>query len=343
MASSSAPSSIELLSEGRSEAMTGKRFRSSSPDECAARPESAERPAFTLIELLVVMAIIAVLIALLLPAVQAAREAARRATCCDNLMQLAIALAGYESTHEALPPGIVNRTGPIVDQPKGYHFGWLTQILPYVEQANTYNHLNFKLGLYVPENLSVRALLVQSFLCPSDLSKVQRSAAGIAVTSYAGCHNGTEVPISAGNDGVLFLNSAVRIEDVTDGTSQTVFVAEKLNDGLDLGWASGTRASLRNMGSPSWTKGSGGKILYTPADPEAEADEGRGQGAFAARGQPADDEGTFVGSYSSHHPGGANHAFGDGSVRFLKRSMSARVARLLGSRADGEIISSDQY
>ena len=101
-----------------------------------AERSSAERKlsissGFTLIELLVVIAIIAVLIALLLPAVQAAREAARRAQCVNNLMQLGIAMQNYESSHEMLPPGVVNLTGPILDQPKGYHFGWLVQILPY--------------------------------------------------------------------------------------------------------------------------------------------------------------------------------------------------------------------
>ena len=69
------------------------------------------------------IAIISVLMALLLPAVQAAREAARRAQCVNNLMQLAIALQNYESSHEMFPPGVVNETGPVLDQPKGYHFG----------------------------------------------------------------------------------------------------------------------------------------------------------------------------------------------------------------------------
>src|SRR5262245_65740468 len=94
-------------------------------------PGSRDRRGFTLIELLVVIAIIAVLIALLLPAVQSAREAARRAQCCNNLMQMGIAIVNYESSHERLPPGVVNSTGPVLDVPKGYHFGWMTQILPY--------------------------------------------------------------------------------------------------------------------------------------------------------------------------------------------------------------------
>ena len=77
------------------------------------------------------------------------------------------------------------------------------------------------------------------------------------MTSYAGVHHDVEAPIAADNHGVLFLNSHVRYEDVTDGTSQTLFVGEKLDDGLDLGWASGTASSLRNTGSGNRTPGPG--------------------------------------------------------------------------------------
>src|SRR6188472_1426796 len=111
------------------------------------------RRGFTLIELLVVIAIISVLIALLLPAVQAAREAARRAQCCNNLMQMGLAVQSYESSHEMLPPGVVNETGPVLNVPKGYGFGWMTQILPYFEMKNVYNHFNLKVGLYEAPNL----------------------------------------------------------------------------------------------------------------------------------------------------------------------------------------------
>ena len=211
------------------------------------RTLSRPRPGFTLIELLVVIAIISVLIALLLPAVQSAREAARRSQCCNNLMQMGLALQSYESAHEVLPPGVVNLTGPVLDQPKGYGFGWMTQVLPYFEMKNVYNHFNLQVGLYEPHNSTTRTNLVRSFLCPSDGGPA-RDGNRNAMTNYAGVHHDVEAPIAADNHGVLFLNSAVRYEDVTDGTSMTIFVGEKLNDGLDLGWASGTRASLRNTG-----------------------------------------------------------------------------------------------
>jgi prepilin-type N-terminal cleavage/methylation domain-containing protein/prepilin-type processing-associated H-X9-DG protein len=295
------------------------------------------RAGFTLIELLVVIAIIAVLIALLLPAVQAAREAARRAQCLNNVMQLGIALQSYESSHELLPPGVVNTTGPILDQPKGYHYGWLVQILPFFEQRNVYNHLNFKIGIYETENFTTRTTVIRSFICPSD-SSANPGASGVAMTNYVGSHNDVEAPISATNNGVLFLNSAVRFEDITDGSSQTIFVGEKLNNAPDEGWASGTRASLRNSGSGV------NQTATAPLPGPGSGDDDDGDSQIAgARAASATDTSSYVGGYSSRHPGGANFAFGDGSVRFIKNSISRRIFRLLANRADGEIISADKY
>jgi prepilin-type N-terminal cleavage/methylation domain-containing protein/prepilin-type processing-associated H-X9-DG protein len=298
---------------------------------------------FTLIELLVVIAIISVLIALLLPAVQAAREAARRAQCSNNLMQLGMSLQNYEAAYERLPPGVVNDTDPVLDQAKGYHFGWLAQILPFCEQRNIYNHLNFKFSVYDTANSTCRTIMVDGFLCPSDLGNMRRGSTGLAMTSYAGCHNDVEAPISAKNNGVLYLNSAIRLDDVTDGTSQTIFAAEKRNDGLDQGWASGTRASLRNTGSRSGPL-RGGRVSFTVQSD----DDGTGAAGSSvekifelADGEKAD--ALFVGGFGSQHPGGHNVAFGDGSVRFLKSSASPHVRRLLGNRADGDLLSSDQY
>ena len=305
--------------------------------------QSGLRPrGFTLIELLVVIAIISVLIAMLLPAVQAAREAARRAQCCNNLMQLGMALLNYEAAYERLPPGVVNDSDPVLDQAKGYHFGWLTQVLPFFEQKNVYNHLNFNFGVYDSANSTCRTILVDGFLCPSDLVNLRRGPSGLAMTSYAGSHHDVEAPISAKNNGVLFLNSSVRLEDVTDGTSLTVFIAEKLNDGRDQGWASGTRASLRNLGSRS-SPISGGRVRFS-IDEEEEG-IGIAQSKVGASIENYDDEldPKFVGGFGSRHPGGHNAAFGDGSVRMLKSSISAHVRRLLGNRADGDLLSSDHY
>jgi prepilin-type processing-associated H-X9-DG protein len=141
------------------------------------------------------------------------------------------------------------------------------------------------------------------------------------VSNYAGCHHDVEAPIAANNMGVLFLNSRIRYEGVKDGTSNTIYVGEKRVDPNDLGWASGTRATLRNTGTlPNGLFGSTTMNGLPPAEEAVDP----------------------VGGYSSFHPGGMNVLFGDGSVRFLKNSVDARVYRLLGNRADGQPISEDR-
>jgi prepilin-type N-terminal cleavage/methylation domain-containing protein/prepilin-type processing-associated H-X9-DG protein len=301
------------------------------------RSKLQQRSAFTLIELLVVIAIIAVLIALLLPAVQAAREAARRAQCVNNLVQLSVALQNYESSHELLPPGVVNPTGPIKNVPVGYHMSWITQILPYMEQTNAYRKINFNAGAYDPSNTVVRAHQISSLLCPSD-SGARLSSNGGANSNYAGCHNDAEAPIDTGNNGVLFLNSHVRFEDVTDGSSFTIFVGEHLLDPRDLGWISGTRGTLRNAGNRINQTLVGNAL---PPFSEDEDDDSTKKPGQVAGGDT--DESLRVGGFSSRHPGGANFAFGDGSVRFLKTTISPKIFRRLGNRADGELVSADTF
>ena len=187
-------------------------------------PLRIRRPCgFTLIELLIVMAIIAVLIALLLPAVQQCRESARRTQCKNNLMQIGIALQNYEAAHGMLPPGTQNVTGPIVSKENEAHFhmSWLTQILPFLERTNDYNHIDFTSSVYSSSNRPVRARTLAGFLCPSDPSTLP---AGVGATNYCGIHNDYEAPIDVNQYGVLFLNSSVRCEQITDGLSNTIFV-----------------------------------------------------------------------------------------------------------------------
>ena len=164
----------------------------------------SRRAGFTLIELLVVIAIIAVLIALLLPAVQQAREAARRTQCKNNLMQIGLALQNYMMGHEVLPPGTQNVSGPIVSKEDAaqYHMGWITQILPYVEQQNVYHHIDFTQSVYAPANTSVRVRPIHMLICPSDPHTWGKPA---SLTTYCGVHNDYEAPIDVSQNGVLFL------------------------------------------------------------------------------------------------------------------------------------------
>ena len=296
------------------------------------------RDGFTLIELLVVIAIIAVLVALLLPAVQSAREAARRVHCVNNLVQIGVALLNYESIHETFPSGVTNPSGPITSIPRGYHQGWITQILPQLEQGNAFRKIDFQAGVYDPQNVTVRAHLIQTLLCPSDNGNLLfprnlQGKATLGVSSYAGCYHHREAPIDANNTGMLYLNSHTRMEDVYDGTSNTILVGEKLLEPNELGWMSGTRATLRNTARPPNNSRQKGRIIRLLEDEEKD-----GSGLAQPRGPEFE-----VGGYSSFHPGGANCLFGDGSVRFMKDSISPIVFRHLGHRADGDVISADSY
>ena len=221
--------------------------------------------AFTLVELLVVIAIIGVLVALLLPAVQAAREAARRASCANNLVQISLAVHHYEMAHGVYPAGTINSTGPIVNAPSGYHHNWMVQILPYIEQQNAYNHLDKKASIYSPQNMTVAANMPKWASCPSV------GPQGVPIPCYAGCHHDKEKPIDAMDNGVMFLNSHVRYDDITDGSSHTILVGEKLPDAWDLHWLSGTRSTLRNTGVPiGWLTYSNGlprPVAGQPAPP----------------------------------------------------------------------------
>jgi prepilin-type N-terminal cleavage/methylation domain-containing protein/prepilin-type processing-associated H-X9-DG protein len=281
------------------------------------------RTAFTLIELLVVIAIIAVLIALLLPAVQMAREAARRTQCRNNLVQLILAVHNYEQAFETLPPGVVNHDGPIKTEAKGYHFSWLAQLLPYVDQNNVYQHLDFRAGVYDPPNSTGRAVVIATFVCPSEMSP--EKVDGYGPTNYAACHNDVESPIAADNNGVFFLNSRIQSERIADGTSHTIFLGEKSIELSHLGWASGTAASLRNLGE---TINANNLRLLRAS---------RGT-ADSLKINPLS-----VGGFSSVHPGGAQFAMGDGSVRFVSQNATVSILQRLANRSDGNIVGGDEF
>jgi prepilin-type processing-associated H-X9-DG protein len=292
-----------------------------------------------MIELLFVVAIIAVLIALLLPAIQSAREMARRLQCGNNMLQLGIALGNYASTHRVFPPGVVNDKGPIHNLPKGYHYSWVVQILPYMEQRAIDRHFDFRESVYSPRNETARGSRIQTLLCPSDGFRTAASAS----TNYAGCHHDVEAPIAADNTGILYLNSRVSYDDITDGPAYTILLGEIRRRDPTLGWASGTRATLRNTGHPideadAHAPPTGSTNLsqaaYYPTN-DLNAVESMVEDGIV----PVD----YVGGFSSSHSLGSNFLFGDGSVRSLKTSIDQHIYRFLGNRADGNLISGDSY
>jgi prepilin-type N-terminal cleavage/methylation domain-containing protein len=205
--------------------------------------------AFTLVELLVVIAIIGILVSLLLPAVQASREMARRSQCTNQLRQLILGVHNYERAQERFPSGTVNDEGPIKNVPPGHHISWMARILPFIEETSAYNQLDPSLSAYHRKNDRVRQMSIDPFICPSDANDVW------ALSSYAGCHNDQEAPIDTTNNGVFFLNSQVTYDDLKDGAAHTLLIGEKRTDmETDLGWLSGTPATLRNVGSPLFEK-----------------------------------------------------------------------------------------
>ncbi len=284
------------------------------------------RNAFTLVELLVVIAIIGILVALLLPAVQAAREAARRIQCVNNLTQLALAVQNYEMAFRVYPPGTIDEKGPIINKPQGYHHNWLAQLLPYLEQRNTYEHIDFSVGVYDEKNAAVRQVEIATFQCPSN----SITSKELAITTYAGLHHNAEAPIDEDNNGVFFLNSSIRYEDVSDGSSQTIFIGEKIPSAdKDLGWMSGTRWTLRNTG--------------IPINAERQKRRNSGYNLIEAEEETDRSEGLPVGGFGSPHPGGANFAFGDGHVSFLSETIDDDSYGQLGHRADGKLLSQNDY
>lgn len=267
---------------------------------------------FTLVELLVVIAIIGILVGLLLPAVQAARDAARRCQCSNNVCQLILAVHNHEFSFERFPAGTINATGPIRNEPIGQHISWVVQILPYLEQRATFNGINQALGAYAVENARARSQAIYSIYCPSQsFGQVD----GVSLTTYAGCHHDVEAPIDSDNNGVFFLNSRIRFDDIEDGSSNTIFIGE-VSDPDALGWISGTRATLRNTGSL--------------------------QGKFSARNGampiPKEEDVFLVGGFGSNHTGGANFAFGDGSIRYVSANILPALLQKLGSRHDGQML-----
>lgn len=325
-----------------------------------ARIGGLRRSGFTLIELLVVIAIIAVLIALLLPAVQSAREAARRAQCVNNLKQVGLGIANYESANGSYPPGVITYQEAPLDcatPTRGYTV--LCLILPYVEQQNIYNAVNFSLpagGVGLSAGISNRTGLIaqiKSYVCPSDFTQIpynlSQSNNGYSQSSYAGMAGNNDIwhwycgcPASVGGscaggvevkpDGVFGKNWTFRVSSVTDGTSNTIFVGEtaRFKNDPDQIFNSWSRGLWFGSNSPGATRPQGTASSVPKINAAFQLSD---SSTFPSTlGPTGDTDGwLYVGSpdyrqlgqfgFRSQHPGGANMLFGDGSVRFLKETI----------------------
>jgi prepilin-type N-terminal cleavage/methylation domain-containing protein len=298
---------------------------------------------FTLVELLVVIAIIGVLIALLLPAVQAARESARRNTCRANLKQIGVAIHNYEGQHKRLPPGGVWRpTNKIF---RGSIFAYL---LPLLEEDTLYESLDFKMAnvdsqKFGSGDVAVGSIPIAVLRCPSDdVSEIYNP--NRALHNYAASRGPTELwpnpdcrcdlpseleslaqsPIDDSRNFAgpfTRVGTTVRLAQITDGTSQTIFVGEvrpACSDHARNGWIASNN-------------GSGYCSTIIPINYDSCEEEGAD---FCRRPCNWNTESGF----KSRHSGGAFFLFGDDSVRFLDESIEMMLYQRLGSKSGGEII-----
>ncbi|WP_165072579.1 DUF1559 domain-containing protein [Paludisphaera rhizosphaerae] len=343
----------------------------------SVRRPAPRREAFTLIELLVVIAIIAVLIALLLPAVQSAREAARRAQCVNNMKQLGLGIMNFESTFGTLPavnavyriaagaPLIMDNTGgisttiPVITSQVG---GWAIQTVDYIEQGNLLNDIKASQAStdVVPRMNTVYTTSVAVYLCPSDgnNTKGYNVTSGTITNNYkminyiastgndewAQTLNGTTLQFGNARNGMFpRMNRGgttspppfVTIASVTDGMSNTIALGERpviTGQEYKSVWYYGYMEAVGSLAVPVPTGSYTFRACTLPMPYKYESDLGTTTAKTCASGH-----------MWSNHPGGSNWLFGDGSVRFMKYSMSLNTLAALSSRNGGEVISSDAY
>jgi len=356
----------------------------------SAAPVRNKWSGFTLIELLVSISIISLLVALLLPAVQSAREAARRAQCANNLRQFALALQAYHDAFGSLPPGRIKSYDPRYAGPKPPCTSSIVDkslevfSLGFMEQTTVYNAINQSLAIIGAENSTIHSVAVSTLACPSDpLSGWARDLnpgaltkygvpdpARMVFTSYAGMIGSLPVlaqplpsttcvvprPLFAQCNGVFNDLAPIRLASVTDGLSNTIFMAEKATTILqELNALNPQYAAQHGW----YITGNLGDTLITSLYPPNACDKV----ALAAMT-------AWTNSASSMHPGGLNVLMGDGSVRFIKDSIQSwpsdpitgnpagasqngqgawvnlppsGVWQALSTRAGGELVSSDSF
>jgi prepilin-type N-terminal cleavage/methylation domain-containing protein/prepilin-type processing-associated H-X9-DG protein len=270
------------------------------------------RTGFSLLELLVVIAIIGVLISLTLAAVQRVRAAADRVECANHLKQMGIALHNYHGIHSRLPPGCSYQKGA---DPMP-HVSWMTRLLPYLEQQSLWNEavVAFAQNKFfeTPPHYAILGQIIPVFTCPADARTLEPLTLPtlnfeVAPTAYQGVEGTNQFK----HDGVLYLDSKVRLTDVTDGTSNTLMVGERPPSAdKTIGWwyagwgqekdgSADSVLGVNEINTYSGTQGScpPGPYEFGPGKIDNQCD---------------------VFHYWSLHPGGANFLMADGSIHFLR-------------------------
>ncbi|MCU0705675.1 MAG: DUF1559 domain-containing protein [Fimbriiglobus sp.] len=322
------------------------------------------RPAFTLIELLVVIAIIAILIGLLLPAVQKVREAAARMSCGNNLKQIGLAVHGYHDAHNGLPP---QATYTIGSSFSGYSVH--ARILPYIEQDNLGRLVSFALGYAAQPD--VCRTPIKLYRCPSDPKGGTRLDGGVefAPTNYGfniGTWLGLDQTTARGGDGAFGYNLTQPLGAITDGLSNTLAAADVKSFTPAL--LDGGNPAAMNVPPPAtpaevvayggtfdpdychtqWVTGrtlqSGLTTTFPPNTVVPFVSGGRTFDVnwTSARVGPGTPPHTYrVVLSRSYHSGGVNGLLMDGSVRFVRSSISQATWRAVGTRTGGEVPGND--
>jgi prepilin-type N-terminal cleavage/methylation domain-containing protein len=324
-------------------------------------PAQPRRSGFSLVELLVVIAIIATLIGLLLPAVQSAREAARRTQCLSNLKQIGLGLHTFHDARRRLPPAFATAATPgnvnwrsLPPTPGFFEPGWscFVFILPFVEQDTLFAQLDLSLPIMHDRNAVARsgAAVTQLYACPSDTapklvdvrdfgpssSAVALSGDGSVITlapvsSYTGVLGTSDHEHNGAFDGVFFRNSRVGFSQITDGTSKTICVGERMSRMAEATWLGSLTGSdvvhadgwWQRLGYPTRSHN------YRPANCQTTCHI-RSSGPNVPANSPS--------GFFSPHPQGCNFLNADGAVRLITDAVDLATFRALATRAGGEAV-----
>ena len=317
--------------------------------KCSSLGEDRVNLGFTLIELLVVIAIIGVLVGLLLPAVQQAREAARRSACSNNMKQIGLAIHNFADVNpETFPTGWIGEyeAGEIHGD-EGEGWGFSTRLLPYIEERNVYDTINFDQGVSHASNATAQTAIISAFLCPSDsygsgdvfypggagndeeTPDATPGSTQYSRTNYVGNFGSEHIGGhgdhggGGGDEGLepsegngIFLagleggKQAVKFRDVRDGLSKTIAIGERdsrMGGSLWIGMDEDLGESMARVVGV-------GEHVFNSSDPHFE-------------------------DFYSSHPGGVSFVFADGHVAFLSDGMSESLFQSLSTRAGGEVLS----
>ncbi|TWT83259.1 hypothetical protein CA13_47240 [Planctomycetes bacterium CA13] len=304
---------------------------------CPCETRDSLRRGFTLIELLVVISIIGVLVGLLLPAVQAARAAARRMSCSNNSKQFALAMHNYHAAFNTFP------SGSILSDNRGYWWGMVSQVLPFMEAGAEFESLDFSKGQCGEQVKELQAIgandpsshPISMLLCPSDVNAGRSIFSGplgplplsgdcgvLHPINYLGMSGSNDFNITGSyagcggmphGNGMLFDESQTGFRDVFDGTSQTILFGER-NIPQDLGWG--------------WPICGGSECEHYLSST---------MGIYQGSHDPAE---YFIHlqHYWSSHEGGCHITMVDGSVRFVPYTIDYNTYIDMSTRAGKEVI-----